>query len=190
MLKQDSGLLKKASVTVVAPNSNYANFFKPNERISCNADSDPSPDVRSTGDSLIDQISVTIDGEKHWVSGVDASTTCTDLICALLSYKDLEGKNNEHLPIYNTLSNKSGRSIHTSSQNANHKATTITNTKENEQTSYSKGLNTNLHQYVIVKRLRDSRFEEYLDGSTRLMDVIPTADKLTKNQVYINGFSH
>ncbi|XP_017955471.1 ras association domain-containing protein 10 isoform X1 [Drosophila navojoa] len=182
MLKQESGLLKKASVTVVAPNTNYAHFFKPNERISCNADIDPSPDVRSAGDSLIDPISVTIDGEKHWVSGVDANTTCTDLICALLSYKDLEGKDNEHLPIYNTLSNESGRSIHTSSQNTNHKATTITNTKENKQTSYSKGLNTNLHQYVIVKRLRDSRFEEYLDGSTRLIDVIPIADKLTKNQ--------
>lgn len=183
MLKQESVSLKKASVSVVAPTSNYAHFVKQNREISCNADIDMSPDVHNARDSLPDLVSVTMDGEKHWVSGVDPSTTCTDLICALLSYKDLEGKSNEQLPIYHTLCHKLGRSIQTSSQNTSHKATLRTNTKENEQTSYSKGLNTNLHQYVIVKQLRDSRFEEYLDGSTRLMDVIPTADKLAKNQV-------
>ncbi|XP_023168890.2 ras association domain-containing protein 10 isoform X2 [Drosophila hydei] len=182
MLKQESVSLKKASVSVVAPTSNYAHFVKQNREISCNADIDMSPDVHNARDSLPDLVSVTMDGEKHWVSGVDPSTTCTDLICALLSYKDLEGKSNEQLPIYHTLCHKLGRSIQTSSQNTSHKATLRTNTKENEQTSYSKGLNTNLHQYVIVKQLRDSRFEEYLDGSTRLMDVIPTADKLAKNQ--------
>uniref|UniRef100_A0A1B0A709 Uncharacterized protein n=1 Tax=Glossina pallidipes TaxID=7398 RepID=A0A1B0A709_GLOPL len=38
-------------------------------------------------ETLSDNVSIWIDGEKHWISGVDGKTTCADLICALLNYQ-------------------------------------------------------------------------------------------------------
>ncbi|XP_017127398.1 ras association domain-containing protein 10 [Drosophila elegans] len=46
----------------------------------------PGDDVDSLS-TLSDNLSIWIDGEEHWISGVDASTTCADLICALISYQ-------------------------------------------------------------------------------------------------------
>ncbi|XP_017066398.1 ras association domain-containing protein 10 [Drosophila eugracilis] len=37
--------------------------------------------------SLSDNLTIWVNGEEHWISGVDASTTCADLICALISYQ-------------------------------------------------------------------------------------------------------
>lgn len=41
-------------------------------------------------ETLSDNVSIWIDGEKHWVAGVDANTTCSDLIWALLNYQNAQ----------------------------------------------------------------------------------------------------
>ncbi|XP_064539389.1 uncharacterized protein LOC135429116 isoform X2 [Drosophila montana] len=191
MLEQETTSLKKASITVDAPTSNQENLSKHHKANWHNGDAQIGSDSGDSMEILADSVSITIDGEKHWVSGVDLNTTCTDLIIALLHYQDLQQMRsitkNGHAKPYN-ISNKLERS----SQITNHNSST-TNTKEKEQTSNSKGI-TNPHAYVIVKKLPDCRFEEYLDGSSRLLDVIPTGDTPSKNQCelqlrYLGGTS-
>ncbi|KPU77594.1 uncharacterized protein Dana_GF24858, isoform B [Drosophila ananassae] len=38
--------------------------------------------------SLSDHLTVWVDGEEHWISGVDENTTCADLVWALLNYQN------------------------------------------------------------------------------------------------------
>ncbi|XP_034134006.1 ras association domain-containing protein 10 isoform X1 [Drosophila guanche] len=98
------------------------------------ADDAEGEDVESVS-SLADNLSIWIDGEEHWISGVDPNTTCADLICALLSYQDDPP---EAVP-----------------PNADPLKPTA-NVKQQE--------------YAIVQKQR--HYEEYLDGSARLFDVI------------------
>uniref|UniRef100_A0A1B0B6M0 Ras-associating domain-containing protein n=1 Tax=Glossina palpalis gambiensis TaxID=67801 RepID=A0A1B0B6M0_9MUSC len=48
---------------------------------------DNDGDSLASMETLSDNVSIWIDGEKHWISGVDGKTTCADLICALLNYQ-------------------------------------------------------------------------------------------------------
>ncbi|XP_034484284.1 uncharacterized protein LOC117789274 [Drosophila innubila] len=165
MLEEDSASLKKASITAIASTSLFEKSTK------CQPDNDINVDCDSYGsmETLSDTVSITIDGEKHWVSGVDSSTTCADLICALLHYQNLEEK---RCGVENGIA--SAKSIDKSNQ------ITIQTKEEDEQVpTYSKSLK-NSHEYVIVKQLRNCHFEEYLDGSTRLLDVIPLRDNFGK----------
>lgn len=166
MLEEDSASLKKASIIAIASTSLFENTIK------CQPDDDINVDCDSYGsmETLSDTVSITIDGEKHWVSGVDSSTTCADLICALLHYQDHEEK---RCGVENGTS--SGKSIGKSNQ-----ITIQTKEEDDEQEpTYSKSLK-NSHEYVIVKQLRNCHFEEYLDGSTRLLDVLPLRDHFGK----------
>ncbi|XP_075162248.1 uncharacterized protein LOC142234922 [Haematobia irritans] len=43
-------------------------------------------------ETLSDNVSIWIEGEKHWIAGVDAHTTCADLIWALLHYQSGYGQ--------------------------------------------------------------------------------------------------
>lgn len=38
--------------------------------------------------SLSDHLTIWVDGEEHWISGVDDNTTCADLVWALLNYQN------------------------------------------------------------------------------------------------------
>ncbi|EDV95521.1 uncharacterized protein LOC6556689 [Drosophila grimshawi] len=147
MLEQDTRSLKKDSTSIFATN------WAQNGGINLDWDSCDSIDNTS------DPVAITIDGEQHWVSGIDSNTTCTNLIWALLHYQEFEEKR--------CSDNNLNRSTNIPSQ-----MKLTTNTKENKQTSYSSKDSKNSYQYVIVKQLRDSRFEEYLDGSTRILDVV------------------
>uniref|UniRef100_A0A1A9W3B0 Ras-associating domain-containing protein n=1 Tax=Glossina brevipalpis TaxID=37001 RepID=A0A1A9W3B0_9MUSC len=51
------------------------------------ADDNDDGDSLASMETLSDNVSIWIDGEKHWISGVDGKTTCADLICALLNYQ-------------------------------------------------------------------------------------------------------
>ncbi|XP_030385685.1 uncharacterized protein LOC115632600 [Scaptodrosophila lebanonensis] len=53
-------------------------------------DIDVDCDSFESMETISDNVSIWMDGEKHWVSGVDANTTCADLISALLSFQELE----------------------------------------------------------------------------------------------------
>ncbi|XP_013112860.2 uncharacterized protein LOC106091016 [Stomoxys calcitrans] len=51
-------------------------------------DNDDDDDSLASMETLSDNVSIWIDGEKHWIAGVDAQTTCADLIMALLHYQN------------------------------------------------------------------------------------------------------
>ncbi|XP_005185690.1 uncharacterized protein LOC101899308 [Musca domestica] len=51
-------------------------------------DDDDDDDSLVSLETLSDNVSIWIDGEKHWIAGVDAQTTCSDLIWALLHYQN------------------------------------------------------------------------------------------------------
>ncbi|XP_046807033.1 ras guanine nucleotide exchange factor B [Lucilia cuprina] len=53
-----------------------------------NGDEEDDDDSFASMETLSDNVSIWIDGEKHWVAGVDANTTCSDLIWALLNYQN------------------------------------------------------------------------------------------------------
>ncbi|XP_017136335.1 uncharacterized protein LOC108151926 isoform X1 [Drosophila miranda] len=96
-------------------------------------------DIESVS-SMADNLSIWIDGEEHWISGVDGSTTCADLICALLSYQD--DPQEAGPPNANPL----------------------------KPTANIKHPPPAMQEYAIVQKQR--HYEEYLDGSARLFDVI------------------
>lgn len=157
--------LKKASNIALAPSSlRLENATKCLEDYAKQNDDDVNADGDSYGsmETLSDTVSITIDGEKHWVSGIDAQTTCADLISALLQYQDLEGQQ---------LS-KNGNQI-----------SMQTKEEQAQLEEYEAPALKNSHAYVIVKQLRHCNFEEYLDGSTRLLDVVPLRDSLGKKVV-------
>ncbi|KAL7733596.1 hypothetical protein ACLKA6_005057 [Drosophila palustris] len=168
MLEEDSASLKKASMTAIASVSHFESTTK------CQPDDDINVDCDSYGsmETLSDTVSITIDGEKHWVSGVDSTTTCADLICALLHYQNLEEK---RCGVQN--GNSSAKCIGKSNQITIQTKEDVEDVEEPQ--TYSKCLK-NSHEYVIVKQLRNCHFEEYLDGSTRLLDVIPLRDNFGK----------
>lgn len=167
MLEEDGiSDLKKASNTALAPSS-----LRLENTTKCREDYDKlENDVNADGDSygsmetLSDTVSITIDGEKHWVSGIDAQTTCADLISALLQYQDLEEMQGNGL------------------RAGSNQISMQTKEEEGFQVVEPSGLK-NSHAYVIVKQLRHCHFEEYLDGSTRLLDVVPLRDSLGKKVV-------
>ncbi|XP_030568432.1 uncharacterized protein LOC115768091 isoform X2 [Drosophila novamexicana] len=176
MLEQDTTPLKKASITVGT--SNLVNLSEHHKDIWQNGDVHGGSDSGDSMEILENAVLITIDGEKHWVSGVDLNTTCTDLIIALLHFQDVQlMRSDGHAQPYPYNISKK---LDTSSQIPNHNSPT-TNTKDKEHICKSKGI-TNHHAYVIVKQFPDCRFEEYLDGSSRLLDVIPTGDTPSKNQ--------
>ncbi|KAH8349881.1 hypothetical protein KR084_008611, partial [Drosophila pseudotakahashii] len=93
--------------------------------------------------SLSDNLSIWIDGEEHWISGVDASTTCADLIGALISYQSVQQQH-------------------------------VLFSRAEEQ-----GL-ADPQEFAIVRKQR--HYEEYLDGSARLFDVITSRHALPKEE--------
>ncbi|XP_022226687.2 ras association domain-containing protein 10 isoform X2 [Drosophila obscura] len=103
------------------------------------ADDAAGEDIESVS-SMADNLSIWIDGEEHWISGVDANTTCTDLICALLSYQD--DPQDAGPPTADAL----------------------------KPTANIKQSPPAMQEYAIVQKQR--HYEEYLDGSARLFDVI------------------
>lgn len=64
--------------------SNGILYYEYNHENDVEGDSDSSASM----ETMSDNVSVWVDGEKHWVSGVDANTTCADLINALVNYQD------------------------------------------------------------------------------------------------------
>ncbi|KAH8297629.1 hypothetical protein KR054_004550, partial [Drosophila jambulina] len=95
-----------------------------------------------------DNLPIWIDGEEHWITGVEASTTCADLICALLSYRSLQQQQ---------MYRKEGLGNHCP-------APAVHGPQE----------------YAIVQKQR--HYEEYLDGSARLCDVIASRHALPKEE--------
>ncbi|KAH8342354.1 hypothetical protein KR059_002778, partial [Drosophila kikkawai] len=95
-----------------------------------------------------DNLPIWIDGEEHWITGVDASTTCSDLICALLSYRSLQQQQ---------MYRQEGLSSHCP-------APALHGPQE----------------YAIVQKQR--HYEEYLDGSAKLCDVIASRHALPKEE--------
>ncbi|EDW92673.1 uncharacterized protein LOC6532188 [Drosophila yakuba] len=85
-----------------------------------------------------DSFSIWVDGEEHWISGVDSSTTCADLICALISYQTPQQhvRSKEEVP--------------------------------------------DPQQFAIVHKQR--HYEEYLDSSARLFDVIASLHAMPKEE--------
>ncbi|XP_073842477.1 uncharacterized protein [Musca autumnalis] len=51
-------------------------------------------DSLASMETLSDNVSIWIDGEKHWISGVDEQTTCSDLIWALVYYQQGQPEQN------------------------------------------------------------------------------------------------
>lgn len=94
-----------------------------------------------------DSLPIWIDGEEHWISGVDANTTCADLICALLSYRSAQQQQ-----MYRQEGLKSDRPVPVQAP----------------------------QEYAIVQKQR--HYEEYLDGSARLCDVISSRHALPKEE--------
>ncbi|KAH8375649.1 hypothetical protein KR200_003906, partial [Drosophila serrata] len=97
-----------------------------------------------------DNLPIWIDGEEHWITGVDASTTCADLICALLSYRSLQQQQ---------MYRKEGLRSHFPAPAAH-----------------------GPQEYAIVEKQRN--YEEYLDGSARLCDVIASRHALPNEEKY------
>ncbi|KAH8234935.1 hypothetical protein KR032_005867, partial [Drosophila birchii] len=95
-----------------------------------------------------DNLPIWIDGDEHWITGVDASTTCADLVCALLSYRSLQ---------LQQMYRKEGLRSHCP-------APAVHGPQE----------------YAIV--LKQRHYEEYLDGSARLCDVIANRHALPKEE--------
>jgi len=93
--------------------------------------------------SQSESFSIWVNGEEHWISGADSSTTCADLICALISYqidqKHVLSKEEILAP----------------------------------------------QQFAIVQKQR--HYEEYLDSSARLLDVITSPHAMPKEEV--NNFT-
>jgi len=114
----------------------------------------PAPGDDDSLSSLSDNLSIWIDGEEHWISGVDASTTCADLICALISYKSVQ---QDTLPKEDALAVRLGLEP---------------SQKHSAQTP---------QEFAIVQKQR--HYEEYLDGSARLFDVITSRHALPKEEV-------
>ncbi|EDV50002.1 uncharacterized protein LOC6544641 [Drosophila erecta] len=85
-----------------------------------------------------DSFSIWVDGEEHCISGVDSSTTCADLICALISYQ-------------------------TAQQHVLSKEEVLAP-----------------QQFAIVHKQR--HYEEYLDSSARLIDVITSLHAMPKEE--------
>ncbi|XP_017057805.1 ras association domain-containing protein 10 [Drosophila ficusphila] len=113
-----------------------ASGFEP----SCSAA--PGDDDKDSLSSLSDNLSIWIDGEEHWISGVDATTTCTDLICALIGFQTAQQM---VLPEQRAL-------------------------PERLEPGPSKHRARTPQEFVIVQKQR--HYEEYLDGSARLLDII------------------
>ncbi|XP_016934280.3 ras association domain-containing protein 10 isoform X2 [Drosophila suzukii] len=113
----------------------------------------PAPGDDDSLSSLSDNLSIWIDGEEHWISGVDASTTCADLICALISYKSVQ---QDTLPKEDALAVRLGLEP---------------SQKHSAQTP---------QEFAIVQKQR--HYEEYLDGSARLFDVITSRHALPKEE--------
>ncbi|KMY96571.1 uncharacterized protein LOC6736201 isoform X1 [Drosophila simulans] len=82
--------------------------------------------------------SIWVNGEEHWISGADSSTTCADLICALISYQI------------------------------------------DKQHVLSKEEVLAPQQFAIVQKQR--HYEEYLDSSARLLDVITSLHAMPKEE--------
>ncbi|XP_037722916.1 ras association domain-containing protein 10 [Drosophila subpulchrella] len=114
----------------------------------------PGDDDDDSLSSLSDNLSIWIDGEEHWISGVDASTTCADLICALISYQSVQ---QDTLPKEDALAARLG-GLEPSQK---HPAQTP-------------------QEFAIVQKQR--HYEEYLDGSARLFDVITSRHALPKEE--------
>ncbi|XP_050742222.1 ras association domain-containing protein 10 [Drosophila biarmipes] len=101
--------------------------------------------------SLSDNLSIWIDGEEHWISGVDAGTTCADLICALISYQRVQ---------QDAFPEEGGLAVHLRPEPS------------------QKHLAQSPQEFAIVQKQR--HYEEYLDGSARLFDVITSRHALPK----------
>ncbi|XP_017010623.2 ras association domain-containing protein 10 [Drosophila takahashii] len=103
----------------------------------------PGDDDDELLSSLSDNLSIWIDGEEHWISGVDASTTCADLIGALISYQSVQ---QQHV----LFGKAEGQGL------------------------------ADPQEFAIVQKQR--HYEEYLDGSARLFDVITSRHALPKEE--------
>uniref|UniRef100_A0A6P4EV88 Ras association domain-containing protein 10 n=1 Tax=Drosophila rhopaloa TaxID=1041015 RepID=A0A6P4EV88_DRORH len=102
--------------------------------------------------SLSDNLSIWIDGEEHWISGVDASTTCADLICALISYQTVQQQ---------VFRKEDGLASRLRQEPSKHPAHTQ-------------------QEFAIVRKQR--QYEEYLDSNARLIDVITSRHALPKEE--------
>lgn len=158
-------------------------------------DEDIDNDIENESDSLAsmetvsDNVAIWIDGEKHWVSGVDANTTCGDLICALVNYQ----KEQENLTADDDNENYSNGFEFANSKNSNnsndYQELNHSNTKSTKDSK--KHLNSKdalghmnvvaLSEYVIVKQHK--HWVEYLDGATKVLEILPTKDAANRNEV-------
>ncbi|XP_011203663.2 uncharacterized protein LOC105226479 [Bactrocera dorsalis] len=116
------------------------------DAVDVDVDDDDESDSFGSMETLSDNVAVWVDGEKHWVAGVDASTTCADLIGALLNYQNAQQLQEKHYqqqqqPQQHMFSVNSGKSNNNSNSNSKSAANpainqstlikTSTHTKEN-----------------------------------------------------------
>lgn len=107
---------------------------------------DDESDSFGSMETLSDNVAVWVDGEKHWVAGVDASTTCADLIGALLNYQNaqqLQQKRyqQQQQPQQHMFNVNSGKN-----NNNNVGGTTTTTTSSSNGTA-----NTAINQSTLIK---------------------------------------
>ncbi|XP_018803843.1 PREDICTED: uncharacterized protein LOC108978156 [Bactrocera latifrons] len=115
-------------------------------------DDDDESDSFGSMETLSDNVAVWVDGEKHWVAGVDASTTCADLIGALLNYQNAQQLQEKHYQqqqqpqqhMFSVNSGKSNNNKNSTSKSAANPAInqstlikTSTHTKENCDPSFA-----------------------------------------------------
>ncbi|XP_039967160.1 uncharacterized protein LOC120779079 [Bactrocera tryoni] len=116
------------------------------DAVDVDVDDDDESDSFDSMETLSDNVAVWVDGEKHWVAGVDASTTCADLIGALLNYQNAQQLQEKHYqqqqqPQQHMFSVNSGKSNNNNNSNSSSAAKpainqstlikTSTHTKEN-----------------------------------------------------------
>ncbi|XP_067648130.1 serine-rich adhesin for platelets [Eurosta solidaginis] len=147
-------------------------------------DDDDDSDSFGSMETLSDNVAVWVDGEKHWVAGVDANTTCADLIGALLNYQnaqkveDNQQQQNHHPQQQDNPHNlyhqrhqqqsqqhqhhmfhNNNKAVHKNNENANNSKVTTSSNNNNITT------NTSINQSTLIKTLTNTKENCGVDSS-------------------------
>ncbi|XP_017479033.1 PREDICTED: ubiquitin carboxyl-terminal hydrolase 36-like [Rhagoletis zephyria] len=130
-------------------------------------DVDDDSDSFGSMETLSDNVAVWVDGERHWVAGVDANTTCAELIGALLNYQNaqqMQQKRHEQQQqqqqqqhMFNVNNSKNNNCLKNNNNGkANANTTTATTTANSFNTnscssSSSPPPNTAINQSMLIK---------------------------------------
>ncbi|XP_053957138.1 uncharacterized protein LOC128862503 [Anastrepha ludens] len=106
---------------------------------------DDGDDSESFGsmETLSDNVAVWVDGEKHWVAGVDANTTCADLIGALLNYQNAQQlQQKQYQQQQHTFNVNTGKNNNNNNNNNSKTSSSTTNTAINQSMLIKTSTNT------------------------------------------------